>query len=533
MTDRTLTQYTDILRADFAAFTHRAFLELYGSKTFKFNWHIELLAERLEAVRLGSCKRLIINLPPRHLKSFVGSVAFPAFVLGHTPAAEILCVSYGQTLTDDLARSCRQLMQSRFYQALFRTRLANDRQALDEFGTTAGGVRRARSMTGGITGIGADYIIIDDPIKPDEAQSGARRPAVNEAFYSTIYSRLNDKETGRIVLIMQRLHQDDLVAHIQEQERWDILALPAIADTGEVYDIRTPYGIHRVTRPEGEALHAARESIERLTEIRRLNPWVFSAQYQQNPQPPEGAIIKRDWLKFYNSNELPCEFDIKIQSWDTANKTGEANSYSVCTTWGISSRHFYLLHVFRERLEFPALRSRAMQLNREHSPTTVVVEPQQSGSPLLQVLTDSQVPVEAAALTGADKAARLHAQIDKFAGGYVHIPKQAHWLDTYVDELTSFPYSKFSDQVDSTVQALAWASMEQNTSFANAMGGLKALYGDPTEVKALIKVRVKKGNGQIRSVDGKKLINYTEGEIIELDQETAIAVSRNMDFELV
>lgn len=239
MSGRTLSQYADILRGDFAAFAHRAYRELNPGKPFESNWHIDVLAAALEEVRTGKTRRLIVNLPPRSLKSFLGSVAFPVFVLGHNPSAEILCTSYGQDFANDLALPCRSLMLSPFYQALFGTRLSDDRQAVEEFKTTAGGARRAVSWTGAVMGRGADLIIIDDPIKAEDALSETRRAAVNEAFHTSIATRLN-RDSGAIILIMQRLHANDLTAFVQKGELWNVVAIPAIAERDERYDIRTP-----------------------------------------------------------------------------------------------------------------------------------------------------------------------------------------------------------------------------------------------------------------------------------------------------
>ena len=232
--------YAHILRNDFCAFMHRAFLELNPQSAFEPNWHLEVLAAKLEEVRLGFCKRLIINIPPRHLKSHAASIAFPAWLLGHDPAMQILAVSYAQDLSDKLARDCRALITSRFYQVLFDTRLSADRNAAAEFATTEAGYRLSTSVGGVVTGRGADVIIVDDPMKADEALSEPRRQAVGSWYDNTLRSRLNRQEQGAIIIIMQRLHADDLVAHLQQTEPWDVLSFPAIAEKDEHYDIRTP-----------------------------------------------------------------------------------------------------------------------------------------------------------------------------------------------------------------------------------------------------------------------------------------------------
>jgi hypothetical protein len=165
----------------------------------------------------NSCRSTFLQAP-RQLKSHLASIAFPAWWLGHNPAGHVICASYGQDLAEKMARDCRRIIASPWYQALFRTRLA-DRQAVYDFATTAQGTRLSTSVGGVLTGRGADLIIIDDPLKPDEALSASRRKGVNEWYDHTLLSRLNDKAQGCIIIIMQRLHQDDLVGHVLEQEK--------------------------------------------------------------------------------------------------------------------------------------------------------------------------------------------------------------------------------------------------------------------------------------------------------------------------
>jgi hypothetical protein len=257
------------LRLDFTAFAQRSFRELNPLMPFAMNWHVEVISAKLAAVYQDRIRRLIINLPPRHLKSHLASVAFPAWCLGHRPAAQILCVSYAQDLADKLARDCRRIMISDWYQRAFPTRLSPQRQAVPEFETTAQGCRLATSVGGVLTGRGADLIIIDDPLKPEEALSQAHRQGANEWFDHTLYSRLNDKQQGAIVLIMHRLHEDDLVGHVLGQEDWEIVRLPAIAEDDETIVVENPLGRRCFERRRGEALHPAREPLPMLEQIRR------------------------------------------------------------------------------------------------------------------------------------------------------------------------------------------------------------------------------------------------------------------------
>jgi len=456
------TIYTEILRHDLNAFVHRAFLELNAGTIFRSNWHHEILAAKLEEVRRGECRRLIINIPPRHLKSHTASIAFPAWLLGHDPTKRILTVSYAQDLSDKLARDSRALMMSPFYEAVFGTRLSPDRQSVADFETTKGGHRYSTSVNGVVTGRGADIIIIDDPLKADDALSELRRKGVNEWYDNTLRSRLNSQDTGAIVIVMQRLHADDLVAHVQEHEAWEVVSFPAVAEVDTTYDISTPFGRREVCRRIGDALQPTLVSASRLEQLRSsMTAYNFAAQYQQDPQPPAGVIVRREWLNFYTPLERPETFRKVIQSWDTANKATELADYSACTTWGWDGGSLYLLDVFRRRMEFPELKRTVSEMAARWKADVVLVEDKASGTQLIQQLVSENFrKIQAAPLLDGDKVMRLHSQAGKIENGAARFPKSAVWLDAYLLELTTFPNSKNDDQVDSTVNALAWGTRE-------------------------------------------------------------------------
>src|SRR6202045_3213360 len=332
----TPAEYHVLLRQDFVSFAARCFQDLNPQADLAMNWHLEVIAAKLTAVREGKIRRLIINLPPRHLKSLMASIAFPAWCLGHDPSAQILSVSYAQDLADKLARDCRSIMMSPWYRKIFPTRLAPHRHAVQEFITTRQGYRLATSTGGVLTGRGADVILIDDPLKPKEALSDARRNATNEWYDHTLYSRLNDKRHGAIVIIMQRLNEDDLVGHVLAQEPWEVVCFPAITEADEIHEIETIWGPRCFERRQGGALHPARESLATLAHIRRtIGEYNFAGQYQQSPAPLGGGLVKEAWLKRYGEHERPERFERIVQSWDTANKATELSDFSVCTTWGI------------------------------------------------------------------------------------------------------------------------------------------------------------------------------------------------------
>lgn len=449
-----------LLRSDLTLFIERVFMHLFPETPYKPNWHIELIASKLEAVFEGRIRRLIINVPPRSLKSVMASVSFVAWALGHKPSMQFICASYGQDLADKLAQDCRSVMLSEWYRQLFSTRLDKPRPPVSDFHTQAGGGRFATSVGGVLTGRGGDVIIIDDPVKPDEAMSDTARRSANEWFDHTVSSRLNDKCTGAIVIIMQRLHEDDLVGHVLEQNDWEVLALPAIAEEEQCFSFPTLDGERKVIRRIGDVLHPDREPPEVLMTLRAtLGDYHFAGQYQQVPVPLGGGMFKLEWLRYYEPYEKPEEFDLILQSWDTSNKESELNNFSVCTTWGIKNGDKYLLDVRRERMDYPTLKRAVLEQIRRFNPQVVLIEDKASGIQLIQELRSMDISIIQGFKPEGDKVMRAHAQTGAFEGGFVRLPRQAPWLDAYVQELTTFPRGKFNDQVDSTVQALAWSAL--------------------------------------------------------------------------
>ena len=459
MTNTGRAQFRYILRNDFYNFMVSCFYELHPHATFLPNWHLEIIADKLAACQRGEIKRLVINLPPRQLKSVFSSVALPAYLLGHDPAKQIICVSYGQDLSDKMAIDTRNVMISPRYKQLFSTRLVSDRCSVNELVTTKRGYRLATSVGGVLTGRGADFIIIDDPLKPDEAHSDSGRNAVNAWYDNTLISRLNNKTDGCIIIIMQRLHEDDLVGHVMGLEDWDVVSFPAIAAANEEYEIDTAFGRTNFIGKEGEALHHEREPLLALENLRHtMGEYNFSAQYQQLPIPPGGAIIQNKWLMYYGLEDKPL-FDKIVQSWDTAIKAHELADYSVCVTFGIKGKHFYVLDVFRQRLEYPDLKKAVLAQRQKHNATQILIEDKASGSQLIPDLKREGVTgVIAYDTANNEKIMRVHAQTAKFEEGLVFLPHQAHWLQDFIRELTGFPNGKFDDQVDATIQAIEYFS---------------------------------------------------------------------------
>ena len=454
-------EYQVMCRQDFYTFMHRAFCELNRDSVFSHNWHNELIASKLQSCLDGKITRLIINLPPRSLKSHAASICFPAYVLGHKPSTQIICASYGQQLADKHSLDCRTLMGSEWYRGLFQVQLSPRKQSVQEFLTTANGFRLATSVGGVLTGRGADFIIIDDPLKPDEAVSETRRQGVNSWYDDTLYTRLNNKRTGCIIIIMQRLHEDDLVGHVLEQESWEHVRLPAIAEEDETHQIVSLGRTRTVRRRPGEALHPEREPVEVLENLRRtVGEYNFAGQYQQEPAPLGGGMVKGEWFQSYVPGGEPECFDRIIQSWDTANKSTELNDYSVCTTWGQKNKKIYLLHVLRRRMDYPDLKRAVRQQAERFHPTDILIEDKASGTQLIQELIRDCVYGVTRYEPTMDKVMRLHSITSTIENGFVYLPTEADWRAAYVHELTTFPSGKHDDQADSTSQALDWLKQE-------------------------------------------------------------------------
>jgi predicted phage terminase large subunit-like protein len=442
-------------RQDFVSFIRMSFDLLAYGEPLLMNGHIEAMAYHLEQVRLGRIKRLIINLPPRYLKSLVTSVAFPAFVLGHDPTKRLIVASYGADLAVKLANDCRTVINSPRYKSVFpHLQISRMKNTESEIATTRGGFRLATSVDGSLTGRGGHIMIIDDPLKPSDASSDTKREHVNTWFKNTLYSRLDDKQKGAIIIVMQRLHDDDLCGFVaKNSHHWVVLNLPAIA----IKEERIPIGDGRFHhRHIGDVLHPERESKSDLDHIRsELGEDIFVAQYQQCPSQPTGHMIKRDNIQRYDQPPIRTKSHYVIQSWDTATKIDPNNDCSVCATFLVDDqRKYYLLEVLRARFLYPDLKAQAISQAKKYRPDTILIEEAGLGRTLIQDLKASGLSAVGVFPEG-DKVTRVSVQLEKFANGQVFFPSQAPWLVDLENELFAFPNGPYDDQVDALIQALA------------------------------------------------------------------------------
>ena len=348
------------------------------------NWHIDAIVHRLELSIRGHQPRLIINLPPRQLKSFIASVALPAFILGMDPTAKIICISYSDELAKTLSRDFKRIVDSDWYRRVF-AHVQPTKMTESEFVTDVGGTRYATSVGGTLTGRGGDFIIIDDPIKPEEAHSDKARESTNEWYRSTLLSRLDDKKRSVLILVMQRLHVNDLTGFVEAGGGFHKLSLPAIALKDEHIAIAES---ETYSRREGEPLHETWEDAQTLARIRdQIGSYNFSSQYQQRPETPEGGMFKRKWFKLVNEPPRSTANGYWFVSIDSALSTSETADYSAISLVYGDRDGYCVLFAERGRWDYEALKAKALSYTqRIGGHVHFMVEEAGSGIPLIHAL---------------------------------------------------------------------------------------------------------------------------------------------------
>jgi predicted phage terminase large subunit-like protein len=437
---------------------------LLDPQPFVTGFHFELMASVLEQVACGELRRLIINLPPRHGKSLLCSVAFPAWLWTRDPTVRILSASYAQQLATDHSAKARRLIESDWYQRRWghRVRLLDDHNQKASYETSAGGGRVATAVGGGATGLGGELLIVDDPHKLEEAFSAPARRAVLDWFAGAFSTRLNNPRTGAIIIICQRVHERDLCGDLLASGDWQQLCLPA------AYDPRHPYRSELDPRSApGDPLWPAQVGPGELElQRRQLGSLRAAGQLQQLPAPAEGAILRRDWFRRYASDrKLPYLEEIVI-SCDLAYTGGPGSDYVVLQAWGQATPNYYLLDQVREQLSFSETVDQIERLGErlhERFPArrhhTVLIELAANGAAVIDVLR-RKLPNVLAVRPKGSKEARAHAISATVEAGNVHLPGgtpdivEPPWLDAFLYELTTFPAAAYDDQVDALTQAL-------------------------------------------------------------------------------
>ena len=432
---------------DFMKFVEKVWPSFIGGR------HHKRMARAFERVARGECKRLIINMPPRHTKSEFASYLLPAWFLGKFPGKKVIQTSHTAELAVGFGRKVRNLVDSEPYKEVFSgVALQADSKAAGRWATNAGGDYFAIGVGGAVTGKGADLLIIDDPHSEQEAALSETNPEIYDKTYEWYTSgpRQRLQPGGSIVIVMTRWSKKDLTGQILKSsvqrsgEEWEVIEFPAIL-------------------PTGNPLWPEFWPLQELEVLRNELPnakWM--AQYQQNPTSESSAIVKREWWKIWEEEDPPwCEFT--LMSWDTAFEKTNRADYSACTHWGvfykedgsgIPQANIILLNAFRDRMEFPELKRCAIEQYKEWSPDSIIIEKKASGAPLIYEMRAMGIPVqEFTPSRGNDKISRLNAVSDLFASGRVWVPN-THWAEEVVEEVASFPSGEHDDYVDSVSLAM-------------------------------------------------------------------------------
>ncbi len=435
-------------RADLLTFTQTMFSARKGAD-MKPSWHQGAICDALERVVIGECKRLIINIPPRSGKTELAVINFIAWCMGNFPESEFIHASYSKRLATANAYAVRAIMQHETYAEIFNhTALAGDSKAKDEFRTEHGGIVYATGAEGTITGYGAGgmgdsfkgAIVIDDPHKAGEANSATMRQNVLDWFSTTMESRKNSPDTP-IIIIMQRLHENDLSGWLLgggNGEHWDHLCIPAVND-------------------QGESFWPEQFPLDMLERLKASNSYVYAGQYLQRPSPLGGGIFKDEWIKHWSV--LP-ELEYRMIYADTAMKTGEENDYSVFQHWGKGKDgRIYLIDMIRGKWESPQLLSQARafwdKCRHSHSGTLrkMKVEDKASGTGLIQQLKQGGVPV-VGIQRSKDKITRGYDAAPQVEAGNVVLPSRHNCLSDLLHELSLFPAASHDDTVDPLMDAI-------------------------------------------------------------------------------
>ncbi len=432
-------------------FIQRSFYIVNQGTKYKHNWHIDAISEALNQIYKGNIKRLIINMPPRYLKSFCVSVAFPAWVLGNNPEKRIIVASYSEKLSLKHSTDCRLIIENEWFQNIFKNCiLSKNQNEKYKFSTTFNGYRFATSINGTLTGEGGDILIVDDPHNPQDVLNNKYRQKTIDWYGNTFSSRLNDKKNGAIIIVMQRLHNEDLSGYLLEKGGWTHLNLPVL------FEEETKISIGNFSKiiKKGELLFEEREGEREIEKIKLdMGTYTFNAQYQQKPMVENSGMFKKEWLKYYDKD---INFENIYLSFDTAIKAGVNNDPTVCTIWGEYKNNYYLIDVFRKWLEYPDLKKEAINLIKKYEPLAVLIEDKASGQSLIQDLKNTIksniIPIKVT----KDKITRFASVTPFFESGRIFIFKNNFWQFDFEYELMGFPNIKHDDQVDSVSQFLNW-----------------------------------------------------------------------------
>jgi predicted phage terminase large subunit-like protein len=440
-------------------FVKRAWNILEPDKPFVDGWHTKAFCEHLEAVTLFVIPRLLINVPPRHAKSIISTVLWPAWVWIKYPQRRFIFASYSASLAMRDSVKCRQVIESDWYRQTFKIKwaLADDQNTKSKFMNSEQGFRYATSVGGTLTGEGGDYLVADDPLNVMDAYSEPARQEAWRWWSQSMSTRANDPNRVGRVVIMQRLHEDDPSGHIlkivEPELRYDLLILPAEYDIKRASQIKpTTIGWRDPRTKDGELLWPERFSAANIRELKStLGTQAASGQLNQDPIPGEGGIFKRKDWKWYKI--APTEIEMIVQIWDCAESPGVSNDYSVCTTWAFTSTRAYALDLWRDKVEAPQLNRVARSQYGKFKPDIILIEKKSHGTQLIQTLQQDQeqyYPVVPYNPKGVSKLTRAVGATPMVENGSCYLPEYASWTEDFILEHEKFPLGAHDDQVDTT-----------------------------------------------------------------------------------
>jgi predicted phage terminase large subunit-like protein len=421
--------------------------------------HHRILANLLMDIEQGNKDRICVNIPPRHGKSQLVSIYFPAWFLGRNPNKKVMMVSHTTDLAVDFGRKVRNLISTDEYRAIFPTvKLAQDSKSAGRWNTNVGGEYYACGIGSALAGRGADLLLVDDPHSEQDVINGNFEVFEKAYEWFTFGARTRLMPNGSVAIIQTRWHMDDLTGRVTRDmvnndmsDQYEVVEFPAILD---VKSKKTNKPIQKPLWPEFFDMQA----LERTKASMPTFQW--NAQYQQQPTAEEAAIVKREWWQEWTGEQPPiCEYI--IMSLDAAAEKHNRADYTALTTWGVflneeeSAHHIILLNSIKDRLEFPELKQLAMEEYAEWEPDAFIVEKKSSGSALYQEMRRTGLLVQEYTphRGSGDKMARLNSVADIIASGMVWVP-QTRWAEEVIEEIAGFPFMSHDDLVDSTVMAL-------------------------------------------------------------------------------
>lgn len=447
----------ELCRRSLLHFIKRAWKIVEPATEFVGGWHIEAICKHLEAVTRREIKNLIINMPPRHMKTLIVSIFWPCWEWLSSPSRTWLFASHSMKLSLKDSQNCRLLIESDWYRSLVDWKLSDDQNLKEHFKNDRQGARVCVSVGGKVTGQGAVRLIIDDPIDGKDALSSTKRENVIEWYKSAFSSRASDPQRTARVIVMQRVHEADLTGWIVENQgsMWEILKLPAIYEP-ENASPPTSLGWVDPRKKAGDLLWPARMGPDQIKAQQiSMGAIAFAGQYQQRPVPSDGAIFRKSMFRFYDERALPRARMHIIHSWDMSFKGGENNDYVVGQVWGRHGSSFYLIDQIRDKMDFAATAKAVVRLVKQYPPAAIYVEDKANGPAVMSALKKHIAGIVAVNPDGG-KEARAHAVTPLFEAGDVFLPDpdRAPWVHDLTDELLRFPKARHDDQVDALTQAL-------------------------------------------------------------------------------